>query len=166
MKKIIVIGCPGSGKSYFCKRLSEILKIDKYHMDCIYWKPNWIPCEKDIFLNQIQEILNKDSFILDGNYNSSLKMRFEQADTIYFLDLPTDICLESIKQRTGKKREDLPDYLIEDGSDEEFLELVKHFNENNRQNILNLIEIYKNKNIIVFKSREEVNEYLNKLNRL
>ena len=38
MKQIIIIGCPGSGKTYFAKQLSEILQIELFHMDNIYWK--------------------------------------------------------------------------------------------------------------------------------
>lgn len=160
MKKIIVIGCPGSGKSYFSKKLSEILNIPKYHLDCIYWKENWAPTSKEIFIEKIKDILSQDNYIIDGNYNSTLRIRFESCDTIYFLDMPTQICIDSIIFRTGKKREDLPDYLTEDGNIEEFLELVKNFNETKRNNIINLIEEYKHKNIIVFKNREEVNQYL------
>ena len=160
MKKIIVIGCPGSGKSYFSKILSEKLNIKKYHLDVLYWKENWTPTPREEFIEIIKNILKEDSFIIDGNYSSSLEIRFEKADTIFFLDMPTELCLASEKQRRGKKREDLPAYLEEVGEDKEFIELIKSFSSNGRLKILSLIEKYSTKNIIIFKTRKEVDNYL------
>ena len=161
MKKIIVIGCPGSGKSYFTKVLSEKLNIKKYHLDLYYWKENWTPTPKDKFLEIINNILKNDEYIIDGNYNSTLEIRFQHADTIFFLDLPTEVCLQSEKQRRGKKRDDLPYYLSEKGEDKEFIDFICNFAVTNRLRILSLIEKYNYKNIIVFKTREDVNNYLN-----
>ena len=38
MKKVIVIGSPGAGKSVFSKKLSKITKLPLYHLDMIYHK--------------------------------------------------------------------------------------------------------------------------------
>lgn len=161
MKKIIVIGCPGSGKSYFSKKLSEITNIPKFHLDILFWKENWVKTPRDEFLNKILDIVNNnDSFILDGNYHHTLDFRMNLADTIFFLDLPVEVCLESEKQRRGKPREDLPSYLIEEGEDEEFVNLITNFQNNQRHLIVEILEKHKDKNIIVFKSRDEVNNYL------
>ena len=160
MEKIIVIGCPGSGKSYFSKILSEKINIKKYHLDLLFWKENWTPTPRNEFIEIIKNILKEDSYIIDGNYSSSLDIRFKDADTIFFLDMPTELCLASEKQRRGKKREDLPSYLEEVGEDEEFTNLIKDFSKEKRQQILSLIEKYINKNIIIFKTRKEVNNYL------
>ena len=161
MKKIIVIGCPGSGKSYFSKKLSEITNIPKFHLDILFWKENWVKTPRDEFLNKILDIVNNnDSFILDGNYHRTLDFRMNLADTIFFLDLPVEVCLESEKQRRGKPREDLPSYLIEEGEDEEFVNLITNFQNNQRHLIVEILEKHKDKNIIVFKSRDEVNNYL------
>ena len=48
-KKILVIGSPGSGKSYFSKQLSKILNIPVYHLDLIYWHENWVSMPKEEF---------------------------------------------------------------------------------------------------------------------
>lgn len=164
MKKIIVIGCPGSGKSFFSKKLSEITNIPKFHLDVLFWKENWVKTPRDEFLNKILDIVNNnDSFILDGNYHHTLDFRMNLADTIFYLDLPVEVCLESEKQRRGKPREDLPSYLKEEGEDQDFIDFIKSFDLNRKGHILELLEKHKDKNIIVFKSREEVNQYLLKL---
>lgn len=161
MKKIIVIGCPGSGKSYFSKKLSEITNIPKFHLDILFWKENWVKTPRDEFLNKILDVINNNSsWIIDGNYQSTLEFRIQYADTIFFLDMPTKLCLESERLRRGKPREDLPSYLIEEGEDEEFVNLITNFQNNQRHLIVEILEKHKDKNIIVFKSRDEVNNYL------
>jgi adenylate kinase family enzyme len=164
MKKIIVIGCPGSGKSYFSKKLSEITNIPKFHLDVLFWQENWVKTPRDEFLNKILDVINNNSsWIIDGNYQSTLEFRIQYADTIFFLDMPTKLCLESERLRRGKPRDDLPSYLIEEGEDEEFVNLITNFQDNQRHLIVEILEKHKDKNIIVFKSREEVNQYLLKL---
>ena len=115
MKKIIVIGCPGSGKSYFSKVLSEKLNINRYHLDLYFWKPNWTATPSEEFDKILDQLLKNETYIIDGNYNRTLEKRFKSADTIFFLDMPTELCLLSERQRRGKKRDDLPYYLSEKG---------------------------------------------------
>ena len=95
-------------------------------------------------------------------YYSSLKYRIAYADTIFFLDYPLDLCLKSIKDRIGIKRDDMP--WIEEELDKEFEEYVKSFPIKQLPIILDILEEYKNKkDILVFKNREEAREYLNSL---
>ena len=163
MKKVIVIGCPGSGKSTFSKKLNEITNIPLYHLDLMYWNNDKTIVEKEVFLNKIVETLKKDSWIIDGNYRSTMELRMKEADTIFFLDMPTKLCLESERLRRGKPREDLPSYLIEEGEDEEFVNLITNFQDNQRHLIVEILDKHKDKNIVTFKSREEVENYLLKL---
>ena len=158
MKKIIVIGCPGSGKSTFSEKLHKTTKISLYHLDMIYWNKDKTTINRDDFLANLSEILKKDEWIIDGNYASTMEMRMAACDTVFFLDYPLQICLDGIKERQGKPRADMP--WIETEEDEEFIEFVKNFNAEQRPKILELLERYSNKSIIIFKSREEANAYL------
>ena len=74
-KKIILIGCPGSGKSTLSKQLSDILNIEVIHLDKIYWKPFWVNITKEEFDEKLDEILKLNSFIIDGNYHRTIKQR-------------------------------------------------------------------------------------------
>ena len=161
MKRIIVIGCPGSGKSTFSRALNEKTGISLYHLDMMYWNPDKTTVEKTVFLERLEEVLGKDEWIIDGNYASTMEIRLQMCDTVIFLDYPVDVCLDGIRQRRGKVRTDMP--WVEYGEDAEFMDFVKSFAKNQRPNILQLIEKYDGKNVITFKSREEAVEFLNEL---
>ena len=80
-------------------------------------------------------------------------------DTVIFLDYPLDICLDGIKERRGKPRSDMP--WIETEEDEEFIEFIKSYNEQQKPKVLEMLEKYEDKNIIIFKSREQADAFLN-----
>ena len=108
MKKVIVIGCPGSGKSTFSRQLHNLTGLPLYHLDLLNWNEDKTTVAKEIFLKRLHNVLSEDSWIIDGNYNSSMDIRLNACDTVFFLDYPTDICLDGIKQRKGTKRSDMP----------------------------------------------------------
>ena len=158
MKKIIVIGCPGSGKSRFSKNLNKITGIPLYHLDMIYWNADKTTVEKEVFLERLSEILQKDSWIIDGNYASTMEVRMRECDSVFFLDYPTDICLDGIRERRGKARSDMP--WVESGEDEEFIEFVKNYALQSRPQVIALLDKYHFKNIFIFKSRSEADNFL------
>jgi adenylate kinase family enzyme len=161
MKKIIVIGCPGSGKSTFSKKLHKITEIPLFHLDMLYWNEDKTVVEKDIFLERLSEILQKDEYIIDGNYASTMEMRMRRCDTVFFLDYPTDICLDGIRERRGKERSDMP--WMENREDEEFVEFIKNYTQQNRPEVIELLKKYSCKNIFIFSNRSEADEFLMKL---
>ena len=82
-------------------------------------------------------------------------------DTVIFLDYPLDVCLDGIKERRGKPRSDMP--WIETEGDEEFIEFIESYNEQQKPKVLELLEKYRDKNIIILVSREQANEFLSLL---
>ena len=158
MNKIIVIGCPGSGKSTFSIELSAKMSIPIYHLDMMYWNADKTTVEKQVFLDRLCDVLKKDDWIIDGNYISTMESRLSICDTVFWLDYPVEICLDGIKERIGKKRPDMP--WVETEEDIEFIDYIRKFNEEQRPTILNLLEKHPDKNIIVFRSREEASRYL------
>ena len=97
MKKIIIIGCSGSGKSTFARKLSAKINIPLYYLDMIWYKPDKTTLTKKEFDEQLGALLDKDMWITDGNYQRTLEMRLKKCDTIFLLDISTKICLESAK---------------------------------------------------------------------
>ena len=159
MKKIIVIGCPGSGKSTFARALHDKTGIPLYHLDMMYWNADKTTVEKSVFLERLSAVLEKDEWIIDGNYGSTMELRMAACDTVIFLDYPLDVCLDGIKERRGKPRSDMP--WIETEEDAEFIEFIKNYNEQQKPKVLELLEKYSDKNIVIFKSREEADAFLN-----
>ena len=163
MKKVIVLGCPGSGKSTFSRKLNEITNIPLYHLDLMYWNKDKTIVEKEIFLNRIKETLKKDSWIIDGNYKSTMDLRIKEADTVFFLDYDIDLCLESVINRVGHKRSDMP--WIENELDNEFVDYIKKYQTTNIPYILELFNKYQNKQIYIFKNRNEADNFLSSINK-
>ena len=161
MKKVIVIGCPGGGKSTFSRALQKITKLPLFHLDMLYWNSDKTTVDKAVFLAKLSEILGRDEWIIDGNYASTLKLRIEASDTVFFLDYPTEVCLSGVRERRGKVRSDMP--WTEEGDDAEFIAFINSYNERQRPGVLDLISKYSEKEIHVFKTREEANIFLNSI---
>ena len=158
MKKVIVIGCPGSGKSTVSRALHNKTGIPLYHLDMMYWNADKTTVEKKVFLERLSVVLEKDEWIIDGNYGSTMELRMVACDTVIFLDYPLDVCLDGIRERRGKPRSDMP--WIETEEDAEFIEFIKNYNEQQKPKVLELLEKYGDKNIVICKSREEADEFL------
>ena len=69
MQKIIVIGCPGAGKTTFAQKLREATDLPLYHLDAIWHKPDRTHISRDEFDGRLGEILALDRWIIDGNYS-------------------------------------------------------------------------------------------------
>ena len=159
MKKVIVIGCPGSGKSTVSRTLHNKTGIPLYHLDMMYWNADKTTVEKSVFLKRLFDVLEKDEWIIDGNYSSTMELRMAACDTVIFLDYPLDVCLDGIRERRGKPRSDMP--WIETEEDSEFIEFIKNYNEQQKPKVLELLKKYNDKNIIILESREQADAFLN-----
>lgn len=158
MKRIIVIGCPGSGKSTFSIELHKRINISLYHLDMMYWNMDKTVINNEDFIAKLRQVIKEEEWIIDGNYASTMEMRIAACDTVFFLDYPLDVCLDGVKRRRGKPRVDMP--WVETEEDDKFIEFIKNFNLNQRPQILRLLSKYSDKNVIIFTSREEANEFL------
>ena len=157
-QKIIVIGCPGSGKSTLSKELQAVTGLPLFHLDNINWKPDKSYISREEFDRKLDKILLTDKWIVDGNYSRTFEMRFRACDTVIFLDYPIDVCLNGIKERIGKTRTDIP--WIEQTLDPELVKMVEHYETDNRPVILALLEKYSDVNCFIFKSRLEAAEWM------
>ena len=162
MKKAIIIGCPGSGKTTFSGALFAKVNIPLYHLDSIWHKPDKTHISRGDFDARLGEILALESWIIDGNYSRTLEHRLAECDTVFLFDLPTEICITGAASRVGKKREDLP--WIDTELDGRLLEEIKSFREEKLPEIYALLSKHrKDKQIVIFKSREAADEYLRAL---
>ena len=158
MKKILVIGCPGSGKSCFSRALHQKTGIELCHLDLLYWNADKTTVERPIFLSRLSKILQRDAWIIDGNYASSMEMRLAACDTVFFLDYPAAVCIDGVRARRGKERTDMP--WIETEEDAEFMAYIRSFEAENRPKILELLSKYEGKRVVVFRNRADADAFL------
>ena len=164
-KKISIIGCPGSGKSTLSVQLAKILNLEAIHLDKIYWKPYWVNISKEEFDEKHDEILKKESYILDGNYYRTISKRLEKCDLVIYLDYDSQVCIDSYIQRV--KDGSIKDFITEncvETLDEDFNNYISSYNEKNREN--NYKKIYdSNIKYIILNNRDEKDEFINSIRR-
>src|SRR2546426_10061840 len=112
LKRILVIGTGGSGKSTVGRRLAQRTGLPLIHLDAHYWRPGWQPTPPDEWRAKVQQLVKGHAWIIDGNYGGTLDLRLEACDTVIFLDLPRVVCLWRVLRRQlrylGRARPDLP----------------------------------------------------------
>ena len=171
MKRIIVIGNCGSGKSTFAKKLHKILEIELIHLDNLFWKPNWIETPRPEWIEIVQKTVKQESWIIDGNYNSTLIIRAERADTIIFFDFSRERCLLNALKRTtkGKLLKTKRDDIMRDCNEKydlSFYKWIWNYNKNVRPEYLKYLEkLREDKKVFVFESYKETDEFLEKLEK-
>mgnify|MGYP001025729949 CR=1 FL=1 len=160
MKKVIVIGCPGAGKSTFARKLSAKTGLPLYYLDKIWHLPDRTTLSREEFATRLEMITSGEKWIIDGNYLHTMPFRLQNCDTVFFFDLPTDVCLAGAEERIGKEREDMP--WTEEKLDEEFRQWIIDFPMQQLPVINALLSEYKEKvKIIVFHTREEADNFIN-----
>lgn len=157
MQRVMIIGCPGAGKSTFARWLRNQTGLPLYYLDMLWHKPDKTNITRGEFDFLLREIVEREAWIIDGNYGRTLEMRLKECDTVFLLDLPTDVCLAGAKSRIGQKREDMP--WMEEQLDEEFREWILNFSRDEMPHVYAMLDQYKDKRIIIFKSREEIDRY-------
>ena len=167
MKKVLVIGSGGSGKSTLARVLGTTLGLDVLHLDKLYWKAGWVEPSKDEWLATLEQVLTRDTWVMDGNFGGTLNRRIEACDTIVFLDLSRLVCVvRIIKRRFRYRSNSRPD--MAEGCHErlnlEFLHWVWNYPRRSRPKVVRMIEENKSsKKIVWLKSRRDVNAFLKSL---
>lgn len=164
MKRILVIGSGGAGKSTFATRLGQLLDLEVSHLDKFYWRPGWQKPTPEEWLQTVTELINRYSWIIDGNYSGTVELRIQRCDTIVFLDMPRLLCLWRIVKRQRRyRRGGRPD--IAEGCleklDYEFVSWVWNYSRRSRPRIIELIR--KNaagKRVVWLRSNAEVEKFL------
>jgi adenylate kinase family enzyme len=160
MKKIIIIGCPGSGKTTFAEKLKDKIGLPLFHLDAIWHKPDRTHISREEYDARLTEILALDSWIIDGNYSRTIESRILACDTVFLFDLPVEVCLEGAIFRLGKERYDMP--WIDTELDPNFKREIVEFPNKNLPTIYALIDKYRDKKtVVVFKSRKQADAFLN-----
>lgn len=116
----------GGGKSTFSRKLAKIKRLPVYHLGNLFWNADKTMVNQYVFDRRLQDILKLDQWIIDGNYHRTLPLRLLHCDTVCYLDYSVDVCLQSVINRRGKKRPDLPWVEPEDLQDPDFQEFLQY----------------------------------------
>ena len=162
MRKILVIGSGGSGKSTFARRLGTLLELEVIHLDSIYWRAGWVEMPKPEWRTTVEELLSRGAWIMDGNYSGTIEMRLEASDTVIFLDMPRLLCVwRLIKRAMLYRNQRRPD--MAEGCPErlnwEFIKWVWDYHERTRPKIVKLL-MTTQKQVIWLRSPADVKSFL------
>ena len=166
MRKVMIMGCPGSGKTTLARKLSCKLNLPLVHLDVLNWRDHWQTVSTEEFDALLLQEVRKEAWIIDGNYHRTIPLRLEHCDTVIYLDYSRMTCLFGVIKRVlkgyGKSRPDMGGNCPE-RFDFSFLKFVWDFNKNNRKNYLEMLSHQKDKTVIIFHNRRECSEFLRKL---
>jgi len=142
-RRILVVGSGGAGKSTFARALAARTGLPLIHLDRHFWKPGWTPTPRDEWIDRVRDLSRGDSWIIDGNYGSSLSIRVQRCDAIVFFDLPRLMCVQGILQRR-LAHQFTPRWDLAEGCPErldlEFIRWVWDFRRKSRPRLLSVIE--------------------------
>jgi adenylate kinase family enzyme len=163
MKKILVIGSGGSGKSTFSKYLGEKLGLPVVHLDQLFWRPNWTRTPEDEWVEVVRRETARDEWIMDGNFGGTREMRMEACDTIIYLDMPRWLCMYRILKRSFiYRRRARPDMAegCRERLDLEFILWVWNYPHRSGKRVEAELERFRQKKVVKLRSKHEVDQFL------
>ncbi len=163
MKKVIVIGSGGAGKSTFSRQLGEKLGLPVVHLDKLFWHPNWTRTPEDEWIEVVRREIARDEWIMDGNFGGTREMRMQACDTVIFLDMPRWLCMYRIVKRTILyHRNTRPDMAqgCDERFDPEFILWVWNYPNSGRRRLTAELDLFSEKNIVVLRSTRDADTFL------
>ena len=165
--RISIVGGSGSGKSTLCNILAKELNLPAIHLDAINFNANWVEIDKKERDKIISAKSSEDKWIIDGNYNKTLKKRFEKADLIIWLDYSTFMQLKGVFKRflktRNKERVEIPG--CKERLDFTFIKYVATYNKKKRHVIVENLKGMSKDKVLIFKKQKDLNKWLKDFTR-
>jgi len=160
--RIAIIGGSGTGKTTLSNELSKIYNIPATHIDGIHHLENWQIRDKIERDKIILDIVEKEKWIIDGTYKSTLKARLEKADLVIWLDYSTSAQIKGILKRWiksgGREKPEIPG--CKERMTKQFFTYVLKYNKEKRQIIVDNMNGIDHKKVIIFKKQKDLNKWL------
>jgi adenylate kinase family enzyme len=168
MRKILLIGAGGSGKSALAARIATKTGLPLIHLDALFWKPGWVETPRDEWRRIVEELVQRDAWVMDGNYGGTLDLRLAACDTVLFLDFAPAVCVwRVLKRRVQFHNKSRPDA----GSDcperlnWEFLRWIWTYRKKRRPKILHKLSLAaaQGKQVIVLRDSKALESFVAQL---
>lgn len=114
MNRVLIIGNIASGKSTFAKKLHKLTELELIHLDNLFYNEDGTYKQVEEWVRIVKQTVQKDNWIIDGNYPHTLTIRAHEADTLFLFDLPRILCILYLLKRyfycsiLKKERDDCP----------------------------------------------------------
>jgi adenylate kinase family enzyme len=169
MRRILVIGAGGAGKSTLAAQIGARLGLPVVHLDAMYWRAGWVPIPAPEWRETVARLVRQPAWVMDGNYGGTLDARLAACDTVVFLDLPRLVCVARVLRRwmryAGRPRPDMAPGCPERLS-WEFLRWIWEYPRLRRPGILErLARLAPGQRVIVLRSPRDVRRFVDALPR-
>src|SRR5262245_12089231 len=166
VRRVLVIGPGGAGKSTFARELGARTGLPVVHLDRLYWRPGWDPTPTEEWEEVVRDTISGERWVVDGNYGGTMALRLAAADTVIFLDVPRRTCLRRVYSRAfrglGRQRADLGSGCAEKLPDLEFLRWIWTYPAKRRPGVLAQLADFERRGgrVVVLRSPAEARAFL------
>jgi adenylate kinase family enzyme len=165
MRRILIIGSAGAGKSTLAAQLGKTFGLPVIHLEAHFWQAGWRETPKHIWKQRVSELIQRESWIMDGNYGGTMQMRVDAADTVILLAFSRLRCLWRVLKRAirhrGRARADLHPECPEHLPDWAFLTWIWNYPRTRLPGILEMLALHEpQKRIIVLRTPAEVRHFV------
>jgi adenylate kinase family enzyme len=102
-RRISVVGCSGSGKTTMARQLARRLGYRHIELDALYHQPNWQPLPDDLFQQRVNQQLQGEHWVIEGNYSLVRPQILKHCDMVIWLDLPRATVMRQVILRTFRR---------------------------------------------------------------
>ena len=161
--KIYIIGPPASGKTTLSKVLSKKYNIERYELDKLVFDDNnnHIRRDDETIKKMFNDILSKDSFIIEDVGRSKFVKGLEKCDKIYYINLKKReaykrVIKRLIRQKLGKEKYNYPPTLAQ------LIDMIKVVNSYYKKEMQKLDYLNKFKEKVIYLDKDKLNELENR----
>ena len=105
MRRVVILGRGGAGKSTLARRLGDITGLPVVELDKIFWRSGLLPTPRDEWVQLQQKMVREEKWIMDGDLGpyDAVEERLRAADTIVLLDFSLPRCAWQAFRRSHER---------------------------------------------------------------